>query len=127
MTLPTLAVPVAGSSTQGEYALVEACLPAGTELPAHVAQREDIVLRVLHGELEVTVDRRPTTLTSGECIAIDRGLPRRMRAARPTRVLALLTPGGLEQVLAVVAAPTIDPDDRAALLAVGGVRALPAA
>ena len=40
-------VPVAGSATQGEYALVEACVPAGTEIPAHVAQREDVVLHVL--------------------------------------------------------------------------------
>jgi quercetin dioxygenase-like cupin family protein len=127
MTLPTLAIPVAGSSTHGEYALVEACLPAGTELPAHVTEYEDIVLHLLHGELEVTVDRQAKTLTSGDSLSVDRGLPRRVRATRPSRVLALLVPGGLEQILAVVADPVIDPDDRAALLAVGGVQALPAA
>jgi quercetin dioxygenase-like cupin family protein len=127
MTLPTLAVPVAGSATLGEYALVEACLPAGTEIPAHVAQREDILVHVLHGELELTLDRRPLTLTEGGHAWLPRGVPRKLAAPRPTRVLALFTPGGLEQLLAVVADPTIDPDDRAALLAVGGVQALPSA
>src|SRR3954463_5180024 len=110
MTLPTLAVPVAGSATLGEYALVEAWLPAGTEIPAHVAQREDILVHVLHGELELTLDRRPLTLIEGGHAWLPRGVPRKLATTRPTRVLALFTPGGLEQVLAVVADPTIDPD-----------------
>src|SRR3954454_24661078 len=127
MTLPTLAIPVAGSSTQGEYALVEACLPAGTELPAHVTHHEDIVLHLLHGELEVTVVRQAKTLARGDSRTLDRGLPRPVRGPRPSRVVALLVPGGLEQILAVVADPVMDPYDRAALLAIGGVQALPAA
>ena len=60
MNLPTsitLVVPVAGHATHGEYALVEACVAAGTEIPAHVAHHEDVVLHVLHGELELS--RRP--------------------------------------------------------------------
>ena len=130
MNLPTpiaLAVPVTGSATQGEYALVEACLPAGTEIPAHVAQREDIVLHILHGELELVVDRAPQTLTDGGHATLPRGVPRKLKATRPTRLLALFTPAGLEQIVAVVAELTTDPDDRAALLAVGGVKAVPAA
>ena len=42
-------------------------------------------------------------------------------------MLAILTPGGLEQILAVIADLATDTDDRAALLAVGGVQAVPAA
>jgi hypothetical protein len=42
-------------------------------------------------------------------------------------VLALIAPAGLEQLLSVVADPATDPDDRAALLAVGGVQTVPAA
>ena len=52
-----LAVAVAGWATAGQYALVEACVEAGTEIPAHVARREDVVLHVLRGELDVVVDR----------------------------------------------------------------------
>lgn len=129
MNLPGIcvAVTVAGDATHGEYALVEACMAAGTEIPAHVASREDVLLHVLHGEIETVVDRLPKTLTSGDSTRVGRGVPRRLTATRPSRVLALITPAGLEQLLAVVADPATDPDDRAALLAVGGVQAVPAA
>jgi len=130
MNLPTplaLAIPVAGPATHGEYALIEACLPAGTEIPAHVALNEDIVLHVLHGELELVVDRQRQTLDDGKHASLPRGVPRKLAATRPTRLLALIAPAGLEQLLQVVADPTTDPDDRAALLAVGGVKAVPAA
>ena len=36
-------------------------MAAGTEIPAHVAQREDVVLHVLDGALEVVVDRDAQT------------------------------------------------------------------
>ncbi len=60
-------------------------------------------------------------------MALPRGVPRRIAATRPSRVLALIVPAGLEQLLSVVADPTTDPDDRAALLAVGGVQTVPSA
>lgn len=129
MNLPEikLAVPVAGWATQGQYALVEACVGAGTTIPAHVAKREHVVVHLLDGELDVIVDRSPRRLTSGETVALERGVPRRLRVVKPSRVLALIAPAGLEQLLSVVADPATDPDDRAALLAVGGVQAVPAA
>jgi quercetin dioxygenase-like cupin family protein len=129
MNLPTIkiAVPVAGWATQGQYALVEACVEAGTEIPSHVAQREDVVLHVLHGTLDVVVDRTHTRLTTGGSVSLERGTPRRITATEPSRVLALIAPAGLEQLLSVVADPTTDPDDRAALLAVGGVQTVPSA
>ena len=123
----TLTVTVAGQATHGEYALVEAVVSDGTEIHPHVAQLEDVVLHVLHGELELVVDRHARTLGTGATTILERGVPRRMTATRPTRVLALITPAGLEQLLAIVADPATDPDDRAALLAVGGVQTLPAA
>ena len=122
-----LAVAVAGWATQGQYALVEACVEAGTVIPAHVGHREDVVLHLLDGELELVVDRAARTLTTGQTVALERGRPRRLKAAKPSRVLALIAPAGLEQLLSVAADPSTDPDDRAALLAVGGVRAVPAA
>jgi quercetin dioxygenase-like cupin family protein len=130
MTLPTsidLALPVTGHATHGQYALVEACLAEGMEIPAHVGTREDVVLHVLHGELAVSVDRAAQTVTGGGSVTLPRGVPRRITALRPTRVLSLIAPAGLEQLLAVVADPATDPDDRAALLAVGGVQTVPCA
>ncbi len=129
MNLPLikLVVPVAGWATQGQYALVEACVPAGVEIPAHVGHREDVVLYVLEGEVEVVADRERQTLTPGAARTLDRGVPRRLRAVERSRVLVLLAPAGLEELLAIAADPATDPDDRAALLAVGGVQAVPTA
>jgi quercetin dioxygenase-like cupin family protein len=129
MNLPLikLVVPVAGWATQGQYALVEACVPAGTEIPAHVAQGEDVVLHVLEGALEVVVDGTATSVGTGGSVTLERGVPRRITVDAPSRVLALIAPAGLEQLLSVVADPSTDPDDRAALLAVGGVQAVPSA
>jgi quercetin dioxygenase-like cupin family protein len=122
-----LVVPVAGWTTQGQYALLEACVEAGFEIPAHVGHREDVVLYVLEGEVEVVADRAPSTLSAGQARALDRGVPRWLRASSRARVLVLLAPAGLEELLTIAADPATDPDDRAALLAVGGVQAVPAA
>jgi quercetin dioxygenase-like cupin family protein len=122
-----LAVPVAGWATQGQYALVEACVEEGTEIPAHVGHREDVVLYVIEGEVEIVADRERETLRPGQARSLDRGVPRRLRAHARSRVLALLAPAGLDELLTIAADPATDPDDRAALLAVGGVQAVPAA
>jgi quercetin dioxygenase-like cupin family protein len=122
-----LGVPVAGWSTQGQYALVEACVEAGTEIPAHVGHREDVVVYVLEGEVEVVADRERHALRPGQARTLDRGVPRRLRAMERSRVLVLLAPAGLEELLTIAADPATDPDDRAALLAVGGVQVVPAA
>jgi quercetin dioxygenase-like cupin family protein len=86
-----------------------------------------VVLYVLEGEVEVVADRERQCLTAGQTRCLDRGVPRRLRALTRSRVLVLLAPAGLEELLAIAADPATDPDDRAALLAVGGVQAVPAA
>ena len=127
VNLIRLVVPVAGWATHGQYALVEAAVEAGVEVPAHVGHREDVVLHVLEGEIEVVADRVGQALRAGETRSLDRGVPRRLRATARSRVLVLLAPAGLEELLLIAADPATDPDDRAALLAVGGVQAVPAA
>ena len=93
-------VTVAGQATHGEYALVEACVAAAPRSRAHVAQPEDVVLHVLHGELE---RRRRPPRAARSAAARPRSWSAASRAesiaTRPTRVLALITPAGLEQLL----------------------------
>ena len=129
MNLPLikLVVPVAGWATQGQYALVEACVPKGTVLPSHVAEHTDVVLHVLDGALTAVVDGQPSSVSRGGSLTVERGAPRRLETTQDTRVLALIAPAGLEQLLSIVADPATDPDDRAALLAVGGVQQVPTA
>src|SRR3954454_11030716 len=104
-----LVVPVAGGATQGQYALVDACVEAGFEVPAHVGQREDVVLYVLEGEVEVVADRTPDILRAGQARALDRGVPRMLRARTRCRVLVLLAPAGLEELLTIATDPATDP------------------
>ena len=73
------------------------------------------------------VDGQAASVGRGGSVTLERGTPRRIDATHDTRVLALIAPAGLEQLLSVVADPATDPDDRAALLAVGGVQQVPAA
>jgi quercetin dioxygenase-like cupin family protein len=127
VNLIKLAVPVAGWATHGQYALVEVAVEAGVEVPAHVGHREDVVLHVLEGQIEVVADRERRELGPGETRALDRGVPRRLSAIERSRLLVLIAPAGLEELLTIAADPATDPDDRAALLAVGGVQAVPAA
>ncbi len=122
-----LVVPVAGWATQGQYALLEACVEAGIEIPAHVGHREDAVLHVLEGAVEVVADRERHCVKPGQTRTLERGVPRKLSAIERSRVLVLLAPAGLEELLTVAADPATEPDDRAALLAVGGVQAVPAA
>ena len=88
------------------------------------AQREDVVLHVLEGELEVVVDRERRRSRPGETrdARPRRAAPAERRRER-SRVLALIAPAGLEELLIDRRRPATDPDDRAALLAVGGVQA----
>ena len=103
-------------------------MEAGTEIPAHVGQREDVVLYVLEGEVEVVADREraDAAARAGAHARPRRAAPAAGRRER-SRVLVLLAPAGLEELLTIAADPATDPDDRAALLAVGGVQAVPAA
>jgi hypothetical protein len=97
---------------------------AGVEIPPHVEHRGDVVIQVLGGELDVVVDRERRRVVAGQTVALGRGVPRKLAAMERSRVLALIAPAGLEELLSLAAGATIDADDRAALLAVGGVQSV---
>lgn len=50
-----ITVKLSSSETGGDYYLFENVVPQGTRVPLHVHQREDEILEVLEGELEVTL------------------------------------------------------------------------
>ncbi len=121
-------VVVDGSGTDGTYALLELRAPAGSGAPLHLHEREDQLLVVLAGTLDVLVDGERTEVVAGSCHKLPRGVPHAYVAGpQGALFLSLCTPSGFEDLILAAlpegdAAP--DPDDVAALMAAAGVRSL---
>ena len=107
-----------------DYVLLEVAAPAGTGLPPHVASREDVVVLVLHGELEVSLAGAPHTLRAGQALALPRDTPRALTATTDARVLCLAAPAGA-RLIDLVKPPLPDPEDLAVLLTAAGMVRLP--
>jgi len=107
-----------------DYVLLEVTAPAGTGLPPHVASREDVVVLVLHGELQVTLAGARQTLRAGQALALPRDTPRALAATADLRLLCLAAPGD-ERFVNLVRPPLPDPEDLAVLLTAAGMVRLP--
>ena len=114
-----------GEGADGAYAVLEVRAPQGTTLPPHVTTREDGLLLLLEGRLEVVLDGERRELGPGQALSVPHDRPRRACVLEDVRLLCLSVPAGLERLAGVLAEPDLDPDDRAALLAVAGVALLP--
>ena len=110
-----------------DYSVVDVRLTAGLSIPAHVTEGEDVFVHVLEGEVELVRDGRDQRLTVGAVARIARGLPRRLTVLADARLLLTSVPGGINRLAAIAADPSLDADDRAALLAAAGVVRVPAA
>ncbi len=118
-------VVVSEEATAGHYALLDVRMPAGAALAPHVVERETVDVLVLAGALDVVLDGARHRLVGGGHLRLPPAVPRSVAAAEAVRALCLATPAGLGRLAAVVADPSLAPDDRAALLAAAGVRRLP--
>jgi quercetin dioxygenase-like cupin family protein len=111
-------------ATTDAYAIIEVQAPAGTRLPPHVASREDAVVLVLSGELEVVLAGAPQTLRAGQALALPRDVPRALNARTDLRLLCLATPAD-KRFVELVRPPLPDPEDLAVLLTAAGMARLP--
>ena len=92
--------------TNGAYLLVEAMLAPGTEPPPHVHTREDELFYVLEGEFDVYVGEKAFNVKAGECVFMPRFKPHAFVIRSPQlRLLALFTPGGLEEAFRGMSSP----------------------
>ncbi|MFZ9913872.1 MAG: cupin domain-containing protein [Phycisphaerales bacterium] len=69
-----ITVKLTGSETGGEFYLFENIVPPGARVPPHVHQREDEILQILEGELEVTLDGRTTRAPAGSIAYFPRNI-----------------------------------------------------
>lgn len=114
-------VVVGAAASGGAYALVEVCLPAGAAIPLHVATREELLVHVLGGAVDVRLDRDSRRLAAGGHLLIPRDVARALAAVRETRLLVLAVPAGIERLAATLGDGALAPDDLAALLAAAGI------
>lgn len=129
----TYTILVAGSDTDGRYALIDMTVPPGGGPPPHRHAFEEL-FHVQQGELEVTVRAETWTVVAGESVNVPGGAPHAFRnaGATPVRMLTFVTPAGLEEFFAELGdpvasrtapAPELTDEERAARLATARERA----
>ena len=86
--------------------LLEALAMPGCEPPPHVHSREDELFYVLEGELDVFAGDEVFTAGAGGCVFLPRLKPHAfVIRSSSLRMLALFTPGGIEEKFRSVSAP----------------------
>lgn len=126
-----LRVLVDADQSSGQLTLCKIDAPAGASTTVHRHEREDEIVHVVDGILEVWTREGLRELHAGETVRLLRGVPHRLTAHRPAgaRALIAFVPGGVEAALLAASTDAaderLDPDDLAALLAVAGITVLP--
>ncbi len=92
-----VSVLVSGPQTDGQCALLRTHEVRGGEPPRHIHQREDELIYVLEGYLEVCVGETRRDAAPGSCVLLPRGIEHSfvLRSAEAS-LLVLLMPAGLE-------------------------------
>jgi quercetin dioxygenase-like cupin family protein len=116
-----------GDTNGGAYAVLDVRTEAGTALRPHVSHRENTIVFLLEGELEVVIGGLQRTLVAGEQVTLPRDTPRRLRALSDVWLLCLAIPAGIELLRDLADPPQPDPDDVAARLSAAGIDLLPQA
>ncbi len=122
---PRTSVELVAGGRDGDYAVLEVRAPAGAALPPHVSSRQDGVVLVLEGELDVRVGEERRFVAAGGALELPHSRPRRVEVLADARLLCLTAPAGLERLAEAIADPSVESDDLAALLAAEGVALLP--
>jgi uncharacterized cupin superfamily protein len=95
--------------TNGAYCLLEAFAKPGSEPPPHVHSREDELFYILEGDVDVFAGDDVFTAGAGGCVFPPRLKPHAfVIRSLSLRMLALFTPGGIEEKFRSVSAPVRD-------------------
>jgi mannose-6-phosphate isomerase-like protein (cupin superfamily) len=92
--------------TNGAYCLLEAVVRPGSEPPPHLHAREDELFYLLEGDIDVFAGDDVFTVGTGGCVFLPRLVPHAFIIRSPLlRMLALFTPGGIEDTFRRISAP----------------------
>ena len=101
-----ITVKASGGETGNAFAQLETDDPRGTGVPRHVHHNEDETFYILEGELTAVVGEERIDLSAGDYLFAPRGVAHTyvVRSER-ARMLATISPGGLEQLFVSLGAP----------------------
>jgi quercetin dioxygenase-like cupin family protein len=94
------------ADTGGQLTIVEVTEPAGSEAPLHVHYRDDEGFWILEGDVTFEVGDETIEASAGDFVFGPRNIPHRFTVgARDCRMLFIMVPGGLEDVIRATSEP----------------------
>jgi len=94
------------ADTAGQMTIVEVTEPSGAEAPLHVHRRDDEAFWVLQGDVTFEVGETTIEASAGDYVFGPRGIPHRFTVGdQGCRMLFLLVPGGIEDVIRATSEP----------------------
>lgn len=94
------------ADTGGQFTLIEMTHPPGYEAPLHVHHREDEAFWILEGSATLYVGEQAIPMGAGDYALGVRDVPHRYSVGKDgCRMLYILTPGGLEELVKDMSEP----------------------
>jgi mannose-6-phosphate isomerase-like protein (cupin superfamily) len=90
----------ASAAHDGRVSAAEFWMPAQFGPPLHIHHREDELLQIIEGSVRIVCADTDVTLGPGGFAYLPRGVPHTfwVQGEQPARMLAIFTPGGVEQM-----------------------------
>jgi quercetin dioxygenase-like cupin family protein len=94
------------ADTGGQMTIVQVTEPPGSEAPLHVHHRDDEGFWILEGEVTFEVGETTIEASAGDYVFGPREIPHRYTVGdRGCRMLFIMVPGGMEDVIRVTSEP----------------------
>ena len=96
---------VSAKDTHGIYSLVEIVSDPGDGTPMHVHETEDEHIAVLDGTARIAYGDKVFDGQAGDVVTLRKGIPHAWgnRTSAPLRIAVLASPGGVEEILNLIA------------------------
>jgi carboxymethylenebutenolidase len=96
---------VSAQDTDGLYSLVEIVSDPGDGTPMHIHEREDEHIAVLEGTARLAYGDKTFDCRAGDVVTLRKGIPHAWgnRSSAPLRMAFLVSPGGTERILGLIA------------------------
>ncbi len=98
----------ASTAEDGRVSAAEFWMPPQFGPPLHIHHAEDELLQILEGSVRVVCGETDVVLGLGGFAYLPRGVPHTfwVQGSEPARMLAIFTPGGVEQMFVHAGVPT---------------------